>query len=634
MWAFLSVGASATALALIYNLACAAVGLALCRALLGVQWGTAFASALSAPILCAIMGQAIYGAVWQSLASVGWFRADVLLGALGIGVGAGIMAWLVRPQKAAPMVSRPASAPAPADMAILSAALLVCIACTWVRSFGWPDGDAMAFYLAQPKLIAYTGSITPLADYESFAQIGLFAEMHVAAMYLADGELAARSWLWQAGVLLIGALAAVCRELGIPRGGALLAAAVVLTSSAITNVMMDGKVDHVAALWAMGALLLGVRIPVSNALRWSFAAGLLGTLACLSKLSFVVGFPLILIMLVTVRLIASNTDVGRIARAARVLAAAAAATLGASLAAATLVLKNHLVFAEPLAPFLLSGGNTAGMLNQVWFSPDNTRWILESYPIALTFGKFPMQHGNISPLLLGFVPLLALAWRQGMRVSRDTLIVAGGGLAAIGAWMLLRPAVLAPRYIFPHLLCLAPPLLQGADFWLRRVSWIPRYLVLAAICAQLFVTGHRALGNWPMTRAYAMDEKPDALLIGSARLAEAAAPGARFLIASYYKMFLPPQVMLCTVGAATQALLAASPPTSPQAMWEKLYRNGITDILIYRGTHVTLLGQPTTIGQAPPWLSVAEEIYSPIVSVIRLRALDGAPPPGPRCNRQ
>ncbi len=319
--------------------------------------------------------------------------------------------------------------------------------------------------------------------------------------------------------------------------------------------------------------------------------------------------------------------------ATRLAAVGGVALCGGLLALTALAWKNGLVFGEPLAPLLYLDGGSSGVLNQVWFSPENTDWIVRTYPIALTLGKYPMQHGNLSVLVLAFVPMLLVVWWGGTRLPRESIVLALAALVGLGAWIVLRPSVLAPRYILPQIICLVPLIAGATDAWLRSSGQrVAVALVVVALVGHTALIAHQAGNDWKRTQLYATGRKPDSLLVGGDSLVAKASPRGRFLVASWYKSYMPAEVLLCTVGAAEKQRLAQPALASSADMWKRLYRNGVTDVFMYRLTHPLILGQEPATDAAPPWLAVEEEVFSPIVSVFRIRPRDGAPPRGPTCD--
>src|SRR5262249_3321925 len=130
---------------------------------------------------------------------------------------------------------------------------------------------------------------------------------------------------------------------------------------------------------------------------------------------------------------------------------------------------------------------------QAWVGPEATRRIILTYPLAVTYGQYPMQDGNISALVLAFVPLLLLGSRS--RQLRESPIVqlSTAALSGIVLWVMLRPSVLAPRYFMASLLAFVPLAMSGSELVLGREgktsSWLRRGVLLCALVVVLSSLG-------------------------------------------------------------------------------------------------------------------------------------------------
>src|SRR5262249_47769207 len=153
--------------------------------------------------------------------------------------------------------------------------------------------------------------------------------------------------------------------------------------------------------------------------------------------------------------------------------------LAVALAAASpQMLKNAVVFGEPLAPFVsLSGPNR--VTEQNWFGPAATRYIVLTYPFSLVYGKYPMMGGGVSPLVLMFLPLALLLPRPASWSRSRLLQMSLIGLVGVVVWVIVRPSILAPRYIFPPLMLLGLPAVAGVEELCRRPA---RSRALALLC--------------------------------------------------------------------------------------------------------------------------------------------------------
>ncbi|MEL6881893.1 MAG: hypothetical protein AAFP09_15305, partial [Cyanobacteria bacterium J06607_10] len=378
----------------------------------------------------------------------------------------------------------------PGQVLACSTILLICFVA--VITFSFPGTDALAYYMAQPKLIATTGHYTPLPGYEYFATLPAIAEMPYAFMYcLANdsfGWVAAKLSMWPVFVAVLALLWQLVRRLGVSTQAAWMFVALGTTSTAITLVAWDGKTDLIGVMYALSAAVLLPGLSADSRPRsagiaanfpqpsqsfpwfmgWMAACAVMAKLSFLLILPFCLGVPLILLW---------RRQPKRCTQFVikSCLAAAGAFMLG-------WWFKNFVLFTDPFAPLLNFRASTPEFaLEQVWFSPENTRWLLMTYPLALIFGNYPLQHGGLSPIWLVLFPTIAMRpWKS--EAGLKSLYLACGGLTGMMAWMLLRPSVIAPRYFLPTLLLLCPILVLGLDqWWQKKRLWAVTATVTSVI---------------------------------------------------------------------------------------------------------------------------------------------------------
>src|ERR1039458_7592477 len=266
-----------------------------------------------------------------------------------------------------------------------------------------PGGDAMAFYLTQPKVIASSGTFTLLPGYESFAQIGLGSEMHLAVFYALapelSGEYAAKFFIFPVFVSLTVALVGIGAYAGLGPRARVILAAMVLSSTAVTFLISDGKSELIPALSALSAVYWSMRQrePGPVAAKTALVA-LLAALSIIGKLSFTLAVVPVIIV-VTLFALFHKAKVESRSLVSLLLVVVPIALLAGLLGVMPLVLKNAVLLHEPFAPFYMLHSPSSGILEQSWYSAENTRWIVLTYPLALVFGSYPMQHGNLSLLL-------------------------------------------------------------------------------------------------------------------------------------------------------------------------------------------------------------------------------------------
>lgn len=457
--------AGSLALATIYSIVCMAWGHLITRKLGDeVDWSTSFA-----------MGHAALGIILQLIAVAGFFKWYGLLPLAGVAVfvasSFGRMGGTLVGLRAGLLPRRPLTALVALLVCVLSVLLLV-------NTASYPGTDALAYYMAQPKLFAATGRYIPLPAYETFSVLPAVSEMAYGVMYVFGGEtigqLAGKMSIWPILMATLSLLWQIGRRLGLSSDAAWLLVVVGATSSAITLVAWDGKTDLVALMYALVALrwLPGL-ISVEADRRSLLAFGAMASCAVMAKLSyalilpFALGVPLLFLWWKSPKAIL------------KILLWAGLAALLAFIFGWWI--KNYALYGDPFAPILSLRGSTPKFtLEQVWFDPINTKWIVTTFPLAVTFGLYPMQHGGISPMWLILLPVLwGRPWRS--EGGRKALYLAVAGLLATSAWAILRPSVIAPRYFFPALLWPCFLLAFGFDQWLKNRRALARMAQLATI---------------------------------------------------------------------------------------------------------------------------------------------------------
>jgi hypothetical protein len=293
-----------------------------------------------------------------------------------------------------------------------------------------------------------------------------------------------------------------------------------------------------------------------------------------------------------------------------------------------LVIKNAMLFGEPLAPFVMLHSASSGILEQSWYTPENTRWIVETYPLALVFGSYPMQHGTLSFLWLALLPLvlcLLTTWRAGHYSQLTVLTIAA--LCGLAAWLAIKASVFAPRYILPCLLMFYPIVAAGAEKATRsgRLTLL-RVAVPAAVISSLAIAGFALSNALADTRLYVAG-LPSAWgheFWRAARVInDESKPGTRVFVAGYYTLPLRGDLLQCMTRPPESALVLNA-KTSEQ-MWENLYALGADWMFLQVPSHGRSFVSKIDITAAPTWLRVDEIKITAITLVYRLTLLAPAP---------
>ena len=416
-----------------------------------------------------------------------------------------------------------------------------------------PKGDAAAFYMVYPKIIAATGLLEPMqGPFYFFSAIGLPVELHYAALMVLADEHSAKFFIFPIALSVGVMLAGIVRLCGGGIVAGTLAWALLFSSYTFHHYVYDGKVDLAAAAFGLAAVYWFLRETKTQASVLAYgAAGWFAGLATTAKFSYLLVLGVSLFVLFTWRLAVSRSQETRLRELSVNLARVSGVMVIAAVVAwSPQLLKNGMLFGAPLAPFL--SGTDGNLLGQVWFSPEDTRKILLTYPLALVFGRYPMQGGGLSFLFLAFLPFLIWlsqpnSWRNSMTVA-----VTVAGISGVSAWMLLKPSVIAPRYILAPLLLFVPILVIAAEEVLEKKA-AP---VILRVGTTLTVLLAIAASFWhllplPSALISRIGSQSNACALASPecnffqKLAEIALPGDRILITSYYPYWLTPAQLQC-----------------------------------------------------------------------------------------
>lgn len=445
--------------------------------------------------------------------------------------------------------------------------------------------DARAFYMVLPKVVAASHRLVPLPLYEDFSVVGLTAEMQLAALFLLGmpgGSARLFCWL----TVLAGAviLVAISKRAGLGRRGQIIALAMLATSTAVAWLWGSGKTDFFAAAFGLCAYYYALKSWDQDSRKHAvLLAGLFTAFAIVAKLSYLVPFlPSVLILLYWPEMQnLAQTWRSRKQRLALLRRCVTVAVLFGAVAAIAFVpqlTKNWMLYGDALKT--LGGGFQ-------WFSPETTRRIVLTYPLVLTYGSYWAQFGNMSPLLLAFLPLALLAPCPQKPWNGPVAALATASLAGVVIWVMLFPSVPMPRYFLATLLLLIVPASLAAEQFssMGRISahvvWAGTLLILLLfykVYSPFFFNWKDAYRNVVSGQT---EGAPSGAEVNSYPVYQAlnlvADPGARVFTLTYFKFLLRPDLIQCATRSSER-------PTSldaekPEGFWRRMHTQGFTFLL-------------------------------------------------------
>lgn len=466
----------------------------------------------------------------------------------------------------------------------LGVAIFICALAiaSWMKP---PFGDAEAFYVTYARIIAATGHIKPMPGlYEPFSSIGMIAEPQFAALIAISGVPAAKLLVWPLAMATAAVLLAIGRMAGLQERDNLILLALLLTSTAFTHHIWDGKVDLFAAALGLLSIFWVLRARGTGHAGPLIMAGLAAGFAVIAKFSYAISLaPAILVLLLWPRM---RSAFERPLVFGFII-------VGISATAATIphLIKNTIMFGAPLAPFIGSAPDQ-NWLQQVWFAPDVVQRIIATYPLALVYGRYPMQGGNLSFLLIAFLPLLW--WMNRPPKLRDNLLfqLCMAGLAGTLTWMALRPSIIAPRYLLAVLLLFYPLIARAAGLAItaEKNTRLLGKAIAAASAAALVIFSFPLLPIAAESARRISGQAATPCALASAhcvplqKLNLEAAPGARVYALNYYLYWMRDDLLQCRdqgIESKKIQLLGGAGLT-----WQWLMDHGFEWVVVDRSSHV------------------------------------------------
>ena len=376
---------------------------------------------------------------------------------------------------------------------------------------GFLEGDPIAFYFAIAKYMAELHKLEPLPGaHEFFSSVGLNAETLIAAlMALGMPNISPRIFSWINFLPILVLLYAIPRHFGLGRRAGLIAMVVAVTSTNVLYLWGTAKTDLFAVGPALAALYCGLCSwelggtspgnksgeqpgPQPGRWLWLILAGYFAGYACVLKLSYLVPLLPTLGLLVAWQTILRGLESIRqrhwSALAHRLRPVPRQALLcagGFMLAFAPHAVKNLILFHQ------IIGFGEHG----TYYTATTTWRLVLTYPLALTFGNYWAQMGNLSPLVLAFAPLFFWIRRPASWTNSKPTAFGVTTLIGLLFWVGLLPSIFMPRYILATLLSLGIIVALPVEVLSRQSRILCRAIPLILILVMLLV-GYSGLKPW------------------------------------------------------------------------------------------------------------------------------------------
>jgi hypothetical protein len=417
--------------------------------------------------LAFIMGQGFVGLLWFGLAMGGilheaYVWALCILGwCYSVAAGSTVKREVVRILQR--MYAMVVSIKEHDQLAYLGIAIaLVSIGLLWgIVVLVPPDNyDAAVWYLTVAKVVAFTHTV----EFQPFviphaALYPLQIEMHWAALFTISNETAVTVWDYLCALSFLYGVGWLARSLTSSKKVGIVAALFIFSSSGFYNLIGAGKTDIAAAQYGVAAFLwLTLWSGVGR--KAIVGAGLCAGWTIAARYTNVIVIPALVIFLghLIYKANRGTSSQHNFKEWGKTwLIATMECGVYCAIVVVPMLIKNWLLVGCPLAPLV-------GCANSFWYysAVDGDRTNLATvdlllYPFVWTYKHLDSSYGNISPLYVGSLLPLVLAYRH-VPLTEDARMAGIAGLLSIVTWLCIKPLVLYTRWLFIPMALLAVPL--------------------------------------------------------------------------------------------------------------------------------------------------------------------------------
>jgi len=614
-----------------YALACFFLGWIILKGLAKDKEGPSVWAVLISSFL---LGQGILGIIWMALGLASDFRKSVILFILIFVIFIGLLFAKGLPQLIFGEL-RKLSQSLNRLFGVWKVLLVLSIFFILMLAVGAVthviDIDADGIYMSLPKIMAVSERLSPHPIFYYQTQIGLSGEIHQAAIMSFGNFEAAKAFSWFQA-MAVAILILVITSLGKVRiKGLLTALILLLTSTTFFAYIGIGKADLYGAAFGLVAYYWALKTNEEKKIGPLILAGVFTGLAGIAKISCLPGLLVgMIVLIVWNRYLVFKSGDRHLKKFIKDLAFSGLIfLLFLDLFLISHLVKNQILFHEPFAPFIFIHAKGVNWADQAWISPASAKYLLTIYPIALVFGRFPMQGGNLSALTFGFLPLLLFRRPKGFLSNKlfQVLIVA---LLGVAVWMILRPAVIAPRYILATVLLFIPVIAYIVDNFLQgRGFRFLRFVIPVALGLSLLV-----VMSYELIHLKYDIFSPNKLEDGSISYKSAefinqkASRGDRVYIAGALTFYLRSDLLQCLNNPQDKIdVLAKNRPT---ITWEDIYQKGFKYVIVQK-IYYPSASSFLDPGVKPDWLEVNKIYDDSLAEVYSLKSKNPEQLPNYQC---
>lgn len=472
--------------------------------------------------------------------------------------------------------------------------------------------DATAVYFSDAKLTALLHRVD-FFRYNKFIISNFQTGILFSVLMQIFNDQTARMLAWVSGCVILIFTTAIADQLGTPRRVKLILVALLLSTTAFVDLMGDGKVDLESTSFALGTVYWLIRSWELSSKPFYILTGLLAGIAMIARpynIPLLASFIAIYLCLQII----SQKKTRSILNTSNLIPFLLLG-IGMVLWGAYYLVLNWKIAGALLAP--LQGVQNINSQDWQWSFDKNYIWFVRLfYPFVITFVNSSQSLGNISPLVVGFLPAFFIRdIRKKIAFSKSTIILFSSTVVVTILWLVFVFTVVEIRYIQFLLIVLFIPIsvviesIEDKEYLpLRKITDI--VIIVLLLYAVIRVTKtvidtYSPINNKGYAQCY---DLPYCELETEAN--KVAAPGDRILTLNAYRYYLAPQLLTCTTGP-DEYIRLQNASKDAEAFWAEVYRQGYKFIIYEKNYSIRHLRIELTPNpdNAPNWLKL-KTIYT------------------------
>ncbi len=494
--------------------------------------------------------------------------------------------------------------------------------------------DASAIYFSNAKITALTNHTRFFVDV--FVASAFHAGIQYTALIQLFGDQSARLLAWIYGLAIIIICLALGEKVNLPKTARPILLALLVTSSAFIELMGDGKIDLMSSAPAIAAVywMVNESYALTGKKRVLLLIGFLAGLASIGRPYNVFLLGIFILLFYFQRIFLNE---GFQSSSLKTFTDTLLWIFGGAVGPGLYHLFTYwILLGSPLA--FLSSISGINATSGPWDADPNQLMMLRLlYPLTVSFRNTPQSLGNITPLVLAFLPFwFVKEIRKKVEISQELARLTIIAITVIYIWILTFFTIVEIRYVFFLWAIIYIPIAELISIALKNEYIIFRnwhFGLLAALLAFfVFRTAFIAIDSYspldknsnPQCTGYIMCDYLKTIN-------HSASPGDRVLTLSAYRYYLRTDLFACSTGYFEYQTLHDLSHLEPEKFWEEVYREGYTYIAFekeYTTRHLQLGFLPSA-DNTPAWMRLERLDNSGVKALVAYRIHVNNPPNQP-----